>query len=228
MENQFGPSDATLFRSRDPKPARPHPSAARPPLLLPPRRRARAPATSCAMSLPPTAMLLRPPRRSNDPLEWSRSATSRACLVGLPPTKYRRREQPLAPLQVTRRFSAYHVPVCVFPYGDADSLSPRTGSPRNSCAPVPLSARVLSQLSADRVEVMRDARRCLGDQLVPPSKVNRGHEPKSPRAKSQELPARLEPLTPPRPQTVPSAPQEPKSPRPSNTTRADARRPSIL
>ena len=98
------------------------------------------------MGLPPTSVLLAPPRRSIDPVEWSRRHGERYCLIDIPRPQHRpaRRlvARPLSPLKSDRRNSAFHVPMCVLPraaIGDEN-------------APVPIGPRVLRKLSAAKAE----------------------------------------------------------------------------
>ena len=117
------------------------------------------------MGLPPNEFLLAPPRRSNDPEEWSRRQGVRNCLVGLPrpgemPVYYKSLSaraaaahkpvrQPLSPLKVEARNSYWHAPRCIMPKAEENWRDVR---------PVPLSARTVRELAYTRAETLHRER----------------------------------------------------------------------
>lgn len=115
--------------------------------------------------LPPIADLLRPPRRSIDPLEWSRAHGDRPCLSGLQSSRRAKAipRRALSPLKSERRNSAYHVPACVMPKERAFNEDIHN---QPSAAPIPLTTRCLRELSYAKAEQMRRER--LGPRAAAP------------------------------------------------------------
>ena len=102
------------------------------------------------MGLPPTSMLLQPPRRSADPTEWSKAYGQRPCLTNIP----RRRPGPpprqrlLSPLKCSPRGAFPIQPMCVMPKRDRSEDFYN----QPSFAPIPLKARELRYLAVQKAE----------------------------------------------------------------------------
>jgi hypothetical protein len=104
------------------------------------------------MSLPPTRVLLAPPRRSMEQIDWARRDNSeRDCLSG-PLTARHRQPRMLSPLKCSRRSSALYVPMCVLP------KTAREARRKENTAPMPLPMRVVRDMAQRKADALREAR----------------------------------------------------------------------
>ena len=111
------------------------------------------------MGLPPTRVLLAAPRRSKDPLEWSREQEDRDCLKDWNPPGRRPTPRALSPLKVERRHASNLQPMCVLPrYRRVAPNGEENVYTKPSCVPIPLSARELRRLSVQKAEEQRTER----------------------------------------------------------------------
>ena len=124
------------------------------------------------MGLPPNEVLLAPPRRSIDPLEWSKRSEIRPCLQDLPQSNASvAPSRALSPLRSERRYSASHVPLCVIPKIPDRSENIHAQA---SKAPVPVSTKAMRSLAVAKAEEQKSARllpmrrRATREGAVPP------------------------------------------------------------
>ena len=97
------------------------------------------------MGLPPSSILLAPPRSSIDLDQWSRYDHDRACLAGIDEAT-----EPLGTVHCKRRNVAPHIPLCILDENIRPSARPALLSAREVRA---LAKQKADELRADRVRL---------------------------------------------------------------------------